>query len=110
MPAKQNIYLWDKANNAWEEAPASVVTKRMVAVGQVVTGKHKLYWMNMNPSVASSVTELTDDLDGLGAVVLDHFDTARDGHTLDYSPPMQFATGIYPKTFTNLTSITFGYI
>jgi len=82
----------------------------MAAVGQVVAGAHKLYWMAMNPSLAASIVEITDAIAALGAVVFDHFDTARDGHMMNLYPPMCFSTGIYLETFTNMTSITFGYV
>lgn len=108
--AEATLWLWDDANGVWEEAPASVVTVRLVAVGQVIAGAHKLYWISCNPSVAASVWELTDDLDGLGAIVLDHYHADREGHNTNLIPPKQFATGIYLKTFTNMTSITFGYL
>lgn len=110
MPAKQNIYLWDKAKSAWVEAPACVVTKRLVAAGQVIAGAHKLYWMATNPSAGNSVFQLTDAIAALGVVVFDHFDTTRDGHMMSLWPPMCFSIGIYLETFTNMTSITFGYI
>jgi len=103
-------YRWDYANNDWEKVPACVTTKRMAAAGSVIAGAHKLYWMSLNPSAALSVVELTDDIAALGVVVFDHFNTARDGHMMNLYPPMCFATGIYLETFTNMTSITFGYI
>ena len=105
------LCLWDNTNEVWEKAPACVATKRMVAVGQVIAGAHKLYWMATNPGVAASLFELTDAI--LAAdptIVFDHFDTARDGHMMNLCPPMCFTKGIYLETFTNMTSITFGYI
>lgn len=107
---KPGTWLWDDANEVWEKAPASVVTKRMVGVGQVIAGAHKLYWISCNPSVAASVWELSDDTTGLTATVLDHYHATRDGHNTNLIPPKQFAVGIYLKTFTNMTSMTFGYV
>ena len=104
------IWLWDDANSVWLPAPACVVTIRMAAAGQVIAGAHKLYWLVTNPGAASSVLELTDAIAALGAVVFDHFDTTRDGHVMSLNPPMCFATGIYLETFTNMTSIIFGYV
>lgn len=110
MDNSVTLWLWDYANEVWVKAPASVITKRLVATGQVVAGEHKLYWLKCNPSAGNSVWELTDDTDGLTAVVLDCFHTSKEGHVSQYSPPMQFTTGIYLKTFTNMTSMVFGYI
>jgi len=104
------LWEWDNANEIWVEAPAVVVSKRMVGTGQVVAGAHKLYWIITNPGVASSLFELTDAVAALGVVVLDHFDTTRDGHVMSLSPPKQFDTGIYLETFTNMTSLIFGYV
>lgn len=90
--------------------PTHVRTERLVGAGQVIAGVHKLYWISCNPSVAASVWELTDDLDGLGVTVLDHYHATRDSHNTNLIPPMQFTNGIYLKTFTNMTSMTFGYV
>lgn len=107
----QFIWLWDSIAKEWLKAPACVLTKRMVAVGQVVAGAHKLYWMAANPSLAASLFELTNAIAALDpTIVFDHYDTARDGHMMNLEPPMCFTKGIYLETFTNMTSITFGYI
>lgn len=90
--------------------PASVTTKRMVGAGQVVAGTHKLYWIDCNPSAGNSVWELSDDTDGLSATVLDEFHTSRESHMINLNPPMPFTTGVYLKVFTNMTSVTFGYV
>lgn len=110
MPAQQNIWLWNHTTGAWVQAPACVTSKYMAAAGQVAAGARRLYWLTMNPSAALSAVELSDDLTGLTATVWDHFDTTRDGHMMNLYPPMYFANGIYLKTFTNMTSITFGFI
>jgi len=104
------IWLWNDALNKWEKAPSAVVTKRMVAVGQVIAGAHKLYWVSCNPGAGNSLWELTDAIAALGAVVLDCFSTSRESKLGVLSPPMPFATGIYLETFTAITSITFGYV
>lgn len=110
MPAKQNIYLWDKANAVWVEAPACVATEMKVATGQVIAGAHKLYWISCNPSAAASEWALSDDTDGSTATLLEHHHPDRESHNTNLIPPMSFATGIYLKTFTNMTSMTFGYV
>lgn len=104
------LWLWDYVNEEWVKAPACVLTKRVVATGQVIAGSHKLYWISCNPSVAASVWELTDDTDGSTGVVLDHYHTDRESHNTNLVPPKQFTTGIWLKTFTNMTSMTFGYL
>jgi len=103
-------WYWNRPVGEWEKAPSRVTTKRMVAAGQVVAGEHKLYWVSCNPSAGNSLWELTDAIAALGAVELDCFHTAKEGHVSNYLPPMQFDTGIYLETFTNMTSITFGYL
>ena len=87
-----------------------VTTRRMVGAGQVIAGVHRLYWIKCNPSVAASVWALTDAIAALGAIVLDSYHASREGHTVNLSPPMPFINGIYLETFTNMTSMTFGYI
>jgi len=104
-------WLWHYAWQAWQKQPAAVTTVRMVAVGQVgVAGAHKLYWISCNPSAGLSLWELTDAIAGGGVVVLDCYSTARETKQGVLSPPMQFSTGIYLETLTNVTGITFGYI
>ena len=110
MPNQANIWLWDAANEVWVKAPAVVVSKRMTATGQVISGAHKLYWIEINPSAGSSVFELTDATAGGGTVLYDCFHTARESHVHEFHPPMPFSTGIYLETFTNMTSVIFGYI
>ena len=104
------LWLWDNANGVWEKAPASVASIRLTAAGLMVAGKHKLYWINCTPSGANSLWDLSDDITGLTAIVLSHWDTDRHSDVQILSPPMQFNTGIYLKTFTNMTSVTAGYV
>lgn len=87
-----------------------VATKRVTGAGQIVVGAHKLYWISCNPSVAASEWELTDDTDGGSAVILDHHHPDRESHNTNFLPPKQFSNGIWLKTYTNMTSMTFGYI
>ncbi len=92
-------------------AEVGLLTARMTAVGQVgAAGARKLYWIHENGSAASALYELTDAAAGGGAVVFDHFSTSREGHLITFDPPMEFANGIYLETFTNMTSIVFGYL
>ena len=90
--------------------PVAVLTQRMVAIGLVVAGAHKLHWISCNPSAGLSVWELSDNALAAGAVVLDHYHTARESHNTNLTPPMQFENGIWLNTFTNMTSMTFGYV
>lgn len=106
----QFIWLWNHITNTWEKSPACVTTKRLIVAGPVVNAPAKLYWIACNPSVAASEWELTDDLDGLGDIVLDHHHPDRESHNTNLVPPKQFVTGIYLKTMTNMTSMTFGYV
>ena len=91
-------------------AEVDSTTTRLVAAGQVIAGAHNLYWLTCNPSAGSSVFELSDDTDGLSATVLDCFSTNREGKGFTFDPPMKFATGIYLKTFTAMTSMIFCYV
>lgn len=93
--------------------PEAVITKLMLGVdgaGQVAAGRHKLYWISCNPSVAASEWGLSDDIDGLSDTPLEHHHPDRESHNTNLLPPMQFQNGIYLKTITNMTSMTFGYI
>jgi len=107
---QEGIWLWNHITNEWEKAPAVVTTIRLVAAGQVAAGAHKLYWLHMNPSAGNSILELTDAIAALGAVIYDDFHTAKEGHIHTLNPPMPFSTGIYLETFTNMTSVLFGYV
>ena len=104
------LWLWNYETEEWEKAPGAVITARLVATGQVITGSHKLCWVLLNPSAANNAVELSDDIDGSTAIVLDAFKANRDSFFLRLDPSKQFDTGIYLKTFTNMTSVTFGYI
>jgi len=101
---------WNHITNAWEKAPAVVSTIRLVAAGQVAAGAHKLHWIKCNPAAAASVWELTDAIAGGGVILIDGFHQGREGHLNAFNPPMNFTTGIWLETFTNMTSLTFGYI
>jgi len=104
------VWKWNHLNNTYEREPAVITYDRRVGTGLVVGGVHKLYWISCNPGAGNSLWELTDAIVALGAVVLDHFHTGREGHVMNYYPPMQFNNGIYLETFTNMTSVVFGYV
>ena len=104
------VWLWDNTLGEWVKDQASSTPKRMLAAGQVVAGQHYLCWMSCNPAAGNSLWEVTDAIAALGTVVLDCFSTNRESKMGSFRPPMYFATGIYLETFTNMTSITFGYI
>ena len=92
-------------------AEVGLLTARMTGTGQVgAAGARKLYWMAVNPSAGNSVLELTDNTDGAGTPVFDHFHTVRESHIDTLDPPMEFSNGIYIKTFTATTSVIFGYL
>ena len=83
---------------------------RRIGAGQVKASPGKLYWLKCNPAVAASVWELSDDLDGSTAVKIDGYHATRESHMSTFDPPLEFTTGIYLKTFTNMTSMVFGYL
>uniref|UniRef100_A0A6H1ZP27 Uncharacterized protein n=1 Tax=viral metagenome TaxID=1070528 RepID=A0A6H1ZP27_9ZZZZ len=103
-------YRYDAVFAGWTRVPSKVTPKRMTAAGQVVAGAHNLYWLSINPSAAAAAVDITDDLTGLGAIVFDMYRATRDHMHIVLEPPMPFSTGIYLKTFTNLTSVMFGYV
>ena len=104
------LWLWDDTLQRWVKYPASSTLKYMVAVGQVIAGQHYLCWMSCNPSAGNSLWEVTDDIAALGTVILDCFSTSRESKMGSFRPPILFTKGIYLETFTNMTSITFGYV
>ncbi len=104
------LWLWDDANEVWVKAPAVAAVKRIVAVGQVAAGAHYLYWIHMNPSAGNSILVLTDAIAALAAALYDDFHTDKEGHIHQFNPPIPFSAGIYLETFTNLTSVLFGYV
>lgn len=104
------LWEWDAANNEWVKKPAVVVADRRVGTGLIAGGAHKLYWVKCNPSAGNSVWEIADSAVALGAVLLDCFHTSKEGHITNFLPPCPFTNGIYLETFTNMTSMVFGYI
>lgn len=109
MPDQTNIWLWDAEAGAWVKAPADANHKRLTAAGAVASGHKLLHWMILDPSAVNSVVEISDDTDGSTAIVLDIYETTRDTFPFQFDPPMHFTNGIYLKTATNVTSVTFGY-
>ncbi len=92
-------------------AEVGLLDVRLTAAGPVgAAGARRLYWMLLNPSAGSSAIELTDAIAAGAAIKADHFDTTRDGHMVTFDPPLEFSIGIYLETFTNMTSIIFGYL
>jgi len=103
-------YVWNHITEEWKKAPAVVDSIRLTAIDTGIAGAHKLYWIACDPSAGNSVWELSDDTDGSTATVLSCFSTNRETKGFVFNPPMNFVTGIYIKVFTNMTSMTFGYI
>jgi len=115
-----NLYGWDGA--AWDKvsinADGEVMTQpghheltqtRETAVGSVIEDHVHLHWLTINPSGNNNVLELTDDADGSTAVVWDWSHATRYSIHITFEPSFHFATGIYIKTFTALTSVIMGY-
>ena len=50
-----------------------------------------------------------DAVAGGGTVVVDLFHTGRESGQHTFRPGMKFNTGLYIETFTNLTSVVFGW-
>lgn len=103
-------WAWNHLNDTWEKAPAVVTPDRRVGTGLIAGGKHKLYWVACNPGAGNSLWEIADSAVPGGAVLLDCFSTNRESKGFVFNPPCPFTDGIYLETFTNMTSITFGYI
>lgn len=109
MPAVM-LWQWDDTLHVWVKAPAVVRNIRKTAVGPVVAGAHKLYWVACSPSAPGAEWQLTDDIAGGGAIVYDHFDPDKHSDHLIISPPMQFITGIWVEKFDHMFSLVFGYV
>lgn len=105
----EGIWLWSPAESKWIKSPADCLTVRLTAAGQAYLGLCRLHWVIANPSALLGAIEITDDADGLSAIKVDLFSTARDSNIVNLTPAMKFVTGIYLKTFTNMTSVVFGY-
>ncbi len=117
----EGIWLWDSDAAAWVKGKADssgriyvvedhdgLAPVRLTATGLVQTGATELHWISITPSAGNSVVELSDDLDGSSAILWEHFDTDRHSDHINIEPPMLFSTGLYLKTFTNMTAVTFG--
>lgn len=100
---------WCPICQEWEKVPLSCLTIRRVAVGQVYLGHCRLHWVIMNPSAPNALLAVTDANAALAAIVLDFFEADRNTLPFTMAPPKWFETGIYLETFTNLTSVIFGY-
>jgi len=108
--SQDGTWRWNHLTDTWEKAPAVVTSLRLVGIGQVIAGAHKLYWMHHNPSAGLSVIEITDAIAAAGPVQYDCFHTGREGHHVIFDPPLDFTVGIYLETLTNMTSAIFGFI
>ena len=110
MNGHVELWLWDYKNEVWVKQPAAVKTIRKIAVGEVVAGAARLYWISMNPSAANSVLEITDAVAIGGDIVFDMYHATRDHMHMLLNPPMPFVTGIWIETLTSFTSVMFGYV
>lgn len=110
MGEGMTLWAWDDVSKIWVKAPAVSIPKRMTGTGLVVSGEHKLCWLACTPSAGLSLWELTNAIVSGKTVVLDCYSTARESKMGNFTPPILFTTGIYLETFTNMTSITIGYI
>ena len=104
------LWLWDDTNTDWVKAPAVVTVDRRIGTGLIAGGAHKLYWVACNPSAGLSLWEIADSAVPGGAALLDCYSTARESKGFVFNPPCPFTDGVYLETFTNMTSITFGYV
>lgn len=104
------LWEWDDTNKVWVKVPAVVTVDRRIGTGLISGGAHKLYWVACNPGAGNSLWEITDAVAPGGGVLLDCFSTNRESKGFVFNPPCPFTAGIYLETFTNMTSITFGYV
>jgi len=104
------IWLWNGVTDKWEKAQSASIPVRRVAVGAFIPGAHKLCWVACDPSAGLSLWEITDAIAGGSPVILSCYSTARESKIGAFTPPINFKTGIYLETFTNMTAITIGYI
>ena len=107
--AQADQYAWDPVHNIWSPIPIACPIVRLTGAGQVYLGSARLHWLIINPGAPNAVLELTDAAAALAAVHCDYYLANRNTLPVPYVPAMHFSTGIYLETFTNLTSVVFGY-
>ena len=108
--AQVGTWAWDWAVNRWRKGPASIETVRLLGAGLARAGSCKCFFVHVNPSAPNALAEITDAVAGGGVVKFDHFDTDREASHMLFVPPLQFTTGIFLETATNLTSVVFGVL
>lgn len=89
------------------KAAIGAAQPRAVAVGGVTAAPTRVYWIACTPSAPNAEWALTDDTDGLSAVVYEHFDTDKESEQIPFDPPLEFKKALYVKTFDNMTSLVF---
>ena len=100
---------WDPVLEIWVKIPTSCTTTRLIAAGQAYLGMCRLHWIVVNPSAPNALLAITDHNAAAGVVVVDCFLANRNTLPIAMVPAKRFETGIYLETFTNLTSVVFGY-
>jgi hypothetical protein len=84
-------------------------TVRATQVGLAVAGPLLLDWITIAPGAATTVLDLSDDIES-GTTIWTWQDQSGDGvHILFGDRPMVFAKGIYIETLTDIDAVTFGY-
>lgn len=83
---------------------------RETGAGSVATGARKLFWLTIRPSAANWVLALTDATAGGGTVIWDDGGALQEPCHCVFDPPIEFSTGIYIETYTNLTAVMLDYI
>jgi len=93
-------------------AEVGLTRTRVTATGQIGTaGAHDLYWLTIvNNSAANGYIAITDAQAAGASVVWDIAVLAGDSKHVVFDPPLEFATGIYLETVTNVTAVIAGYI
>ena len=116
------LWLWNDDANAWIKAKCDsrgyqlvneeheyLAPDRHTETGLVNAGETALYWLTLNPSGQNAVMALADAVEGGGTVVYDQFHAGREAEHFNFRPAMKFTNGLYLETFTNLTSVIFGW-
>ena len=101
-------YVWNYEREEWIKIPAAIETVRLLGVGLARAGSCRCFFINITPSAANALAEITDAVAGGGVVKWDHFISTKDSMPILFVPPMQFNTGLFLETATNLTSVVFG--
>jgi len=83
---------------------------RATAIGIIAAGGRKLFWICARPSAANWVVGFTDTLIAGQPVKFDAGGAAVEMTHHNFDPPIEFGTGLYLETLTNVTALHICFI